>query len=184
MSADDEYSGEVRIGNPLGFHVRPVQRFAEFARLFRSDVEVEIRGRKAPARSIINLMSLGGRLGDTITICARGEDARQCANVLRYIAENDFFVEDMLEDPDPERHVARLAHMAGCFDSDVTVSIDGKSADAKDLDELRVLGIEPSSSPTLDVQGADAEQARAVLTHMIDRSFFVEDEMAKKSQAM
>jgi phosphotransferase system HPr (HPr) family protein len=183
MSDSEQKSVEVTIQNRMGFHVRPVQRFAETARVFRSDVEVAMKGRTVPGKSVINLVSLGGRCGDKMTITATGEDARQCVDLLSYLADSRFFVEDHVDvSNQPNRHVDRLVRAASVFDSDIEVRLDGKSADAKDCDAVTALGLTPTSLPEFDVAGEDAEQARAVLDNLVASCFYVEDRMAERER--
>jgi phosphotransferase system HPr (HPr) family protein len=179
----EEHSAEVTISNRMGFHVRPVQRFAEMARSFHADVEVAMRSRTVPGKSVINLVSLGGRCGDSMTITARGEDARQCVGLLAYLAGERFFVEDQLEDgAEPDRHLKRLAYIAGIFDSRITMDFDGKAIDAKDPGAVLASGLTPTSSPRFEIEGADAEQARAVLDNLVESCFYVEDKMAERGR--
>jgi phosphotransferase system HPr (HPr) family protein len=183
MSTEKEHSADVAILNPMGFHVRPVQRFAQLARLFRADVTVSMRGRTVPGTSVMNLVSLGGRNGDTLTITARGADARQCVEVLKYLAESGFFVEDYMQDRlTPDRHIQRLSRIASCFDSEIHVSLDGHAADAKNADELTPLSMRPTSAPTFQITGPDAEQAQAVLDNLVASCFYVEDKMAERGR--
>ena len=183
MSTAEEHSADVAIANPMGFHVRPVQRFAQLARMFRADVTVSMRNRTVPGTSVMNLVSLGGRCGDTMTISARGADARQCIAVLEYLAESGFFVEDYMQERlTPDRHVRRLSHLASCFDSDIRVTLDGHTADAKQADSLTALQLDPVSVPVLEISGPDAEQARAVLDNLVASCFYVEDKMAERGR--
>lgn len=183
MAKRDEQTVEVKIGNRMGFHVRPVQRFAELARIFKSDVAVEMKGRRVPGKSVMNLMGLGGRFGDTLKITACGEDAHQAVEVLRFLAENRFFVEDNIDvSGQPDRHLERLAGLSSCFLSDVQARADGGQADAKNLAALATLGLTPRSEPAFEISGPDAEQAQAVLGNLVSRCFYVESEMIDKSQ--
>ena len=183
MARTREYSAEVIIKNRLGFHVRPVQRFAELAGLFEAEVAVHMKNRTVPGESVMNLMTLGGRQGDAMRIIARGHDARQCVAVLKFLAESNFFVEDDIEaGKRPLRHVSRLAHVASCFASDVKATVDGKSADAKKYRALLSLGLTPASEPEFEIHGEDAEQARAVLEHLVSHCYYVEDEMVQRSR--
>ncbi len=183
MAEPQNHTVKVRIGNELGFHVRPVQRFAELARLFQSEVEVEINGRRVPGKSVMNLMSLGGRHGDEMTITACGPDARQCASVLRFLAEQDFFVEDNLEvESCTERHIDRLAALASCFDSDIRAKVDSVEVDAKQREALMEVGLAATSRPRFEIAGEDAEQARAVLENLAGHCFYIEDEMVGKGR--
>lgn len=167
----------------MGFHVRPVQRFAQLARFFKADVQVRMKDRAVPGASIINLVSLGGRCGDTMRIAARGEDARQCIGVLRFLAESRFFVEDNLDGSEqPDRHIERLTRMASCFKSEIKVTLDGRSADAKRPAEVAALGLTPTSAPEFQIKGEDAEQARAVLDNLVASCFYVEDRMAERQR--
>jgi phosphotransferase system HPr (HPr) family protein len=182
MMSSEEHKTELTINNRMGFHVRPVQRFAELARMFKADVEVELRGRAVPGKSVMNLMSLGGRYGDTLQVSASGEDARQCLEVLKFLGEHRFFVED---DPDvdrqTDRHICRLSRIASAFESEITVKVDGAAADAKRKEDLRELGLNPRSEPEFDIEGPDAEQARAIIENLVQHCFYVEDEMVKRS---
>ncbi len=180
MSEQQTHSTDVTIGNPLGFHVRPVQRFAEWAQLFEADVEVELRGRTVPGDSVMYLMRLGGRQGDKLRITAQGEDARQAVAVLKFLAENDFFVEDELAEGErPQRHVERLARLASCFESEIRANVDGKRVDAKKLPELLDLGLSPASKLQFEMKGKDARQAAAVLDNLVQHRFYVEEAMVK-----
>jgi len=182
MDGTQAHAAELTIANRMGFHVRPVQRFAELARVFKSDVEVTLHGRRVPGKSVMNLMSLGGRHGDKMGISAQGEDARQCVEVLKFLAENRFFVED---EPDqvnaPDRHICRLAHFASCFDSNITATVNGSTVDAKRKDALLNLGMDASCKPRFEIEGADAAQARAIVENLVNHFYYVEEEMARQS---
>jgi len=181
MAGMNEHSAELTIENRMGFHVRPVQRFAGIARLFKAEVEVEMRKGRVPGKSIINLMSLGGRHGDKMKVTARGDDAEQCIKALTVLAEDRFFVEDNIDvHQRPSRHIERLAAMASCFRSDITAVLDDKAADAKDVRALVSLGLRPTDEPRFQMRGEDAEQAQAVLDLLVCSSFYVEDQMVEK----
>ncbi len=175
MSESDEYSSEITIENKLGFHVRPIQRFAELARAFGCDIEVEIEGRTASGKSVLEMMSLKGESGAHMTITCRGSDARQAHCVLTFLAENRFFVEDQLdEELHPLRHLRRLAKMSSCFDSTIRVTKDGEQVNAEDFSALKELDIEPRTELDFDIEGADAEGAEAVLEKLLKYYFYVE----------
>mgnify|MGYP006302172593 CR=1 FL=1 len=175
MSESDEYTSEVTIENKLGFHVRPIQRFAELARAFECEVEVEIEGRKASGKSVLEMMSLKGESGAHMIITCEGSDARQCHCVLSFLAENRFFVEDQLdEELHPLRHLRRLATMSSCFDSSITATKDGESADAGDFEALKEMEITPRTSLEFDIEGPDAEQAESIMEKLLKYRFYVE----------
>ncbi|NLW49780.1 MAG: HPr family phosphocarrier protein [Candidatus Brocadiaceae bacterium] len=183
MSENNEHCARVGIENPMGFHVRPVQRFAQLARMFRADVTVSVRGRTVPGTSVINLVSLGGRSGDTLTIKACGADARQCVAALKYLAQDGFFVEDYMQERlAADRHVERLHRLASCFDSEIRVRLDDRTADAKQAESLASLPLTPVSTPTFEIRGPDSEQAQAVLEDLVASCFYIEDRMAERGR--
>ncbi|MBS0397022.1 MAG: HPr family phosphocarrier protein, partial [Proteobacteria bacterium] len=58
-----------------GIHARPAAMLSQRLRAFASDVTVELRGRRASARSVVALMSLGVGAGEEVTLEAAGADA-------------------------------------------------------------------------------------------------------------
>ena len=120
MASEETYSTEFIIKNKLGFHVRPIQRFAELARAFDSEIEVRVEDRRAQGKSVLHLMGLKAGIGALMKVTAQGRDAKQTICVLKFLAENCFFVEDNLgSELHPLRHLrARLPrHAAGSHQS-------------------------------------------------------------------
>jgi len=180
MTQDGTYTAELVIKNPLGFHVRPIQRFVELARAFKGDVQVQIGSRQASGKSVMGLMSLGGRHGSKMKIVVKGEDAKQAMGLLRFLVERDFFVEDHLDTAQfPERHIERLAEFASCFESEVWVELDKQRVCAKCHQKLRELGVQPTSAVVFHASGKDAEQALQVLEKLAKNRFYVEEEMSR-----
>ena len=58
-----------------GIHARPAARIGDTARRFVADATIAKDDRQASVRSPVALMALGIRLGDSVTIAARGPDA-------------------------------------------------------------------------------------------------------------
>jgi phosphocarrier protein HPr len=178
MDEQAKQTVEVVIKNPLGFHVRPIQRFVELSRAFRAEVTVEIEGRRASGKSIMGLMSLGGRHGSRMRITTEGSDARQASQLLEYLVESDFFVEDNLDTRQhPDRHIERLAKIASCFDSEIWVENGGRRVLASDADALRELGLTPTSEVVFQAEGEDGDQALQVMSKLAKNRFYVEEEM-------
>ncbi len=178
MNSDNEYRSELRIGNPLGFHVRPVQRFAELAQAFKSEITVEIDDRQASGKSVMGLMSLGGRYGARMSIKIKGEDARQAMDIIRYMVEEDFFVEDDIQPGSrPRRHIERLRNFASCFESDIRILLDGREIDPTSEEAAESLDFPPTEDMDFKVEGSDAPQASKVLQKLLDYRFYVEDVM-------
>ena len=72
----------VRLVNPKGLHARPCHAIASLSSEFQSDVELRVRSRRANAKSILSLMTLGAYLDDEIEVVARGPDARGAVDAL------------------------------------------------------------------------------------------------------
>ncbi len=176
MDSQQEYSCELCIENPLGFHVRPVQRFAELAQAFEADISVEIDGKDASGKSVMGLMSLGGRCGARMKIRTNGRDARQALSVISYLVKEDFFVEDTLDPASkPSRHVERLKNFSSFFDSDIALLLDGQKIDLKCQEQLESLHFHPNADMEFIIDGDDSEQASHVLKKLVDYRFYVED---------
>ena len=65
---------EVTIRNEKGLHARPATFFIQKANTFKSSIWVEIEDRKANAKSLLGVLSLGVSQGDTVTLVADGSD--------------------------------------------------------------------------------------------------------------
>ncbi len=67
-------SKEVAILNSVGLHARPATYFIQKANNYKSTLWVENGDRKANAKSLLGVLSLGITKGTRITIVADGED--------------------------------------------------------------------------------------------------------------
>lgn len=67
------------VANPHGIHARPSHAIVSAAQQFDAKVELHCRGRRADARSILSVMTLGAEQGTEIEIHASGADARAAA---------------------------------------------------------------------------------------------------------
>ena len=65
---------EVKISNAIGLHARPATFFIQKANTYRSSIWVENSDRRANAKSLLGVLSLGISKGDIITILADGSD--------------------------------------------------------------------------------------------------------------
>ena len=68
--------------NPTGLHARPAAVVAATVRQFTSDVRLIKDGREANMRSVVSLMALEVSGGDTVTVVARGPDAKDAVDRL------------------------------------------------------------------------------------------------------
>ena len=84
------FSKVFMIKNKFGLHARPSASFVQAASRFRSDIQVEKDGQVADGKSILDLMMLAAAQGNTITVKARGEDAREALQALGELIEGQF----------------------------------------------------------------------------------------------
>lgn len=79
---------EVTIVPEEGLHARPAAEFVKAAKGYNSDIKVIKDGKEANAKSSLNLMSLGAKKGDNLTIRAEGEDEEAAAEALADLITN------------------------------------------------------------------------------------------------
>ena len=65
---------EIIIGLPNGLEARPVAMFVQIAGQFSSLINVNYKGRKVNAKSIMGMMSLGIARGESVIIQTDGQD--------------------------------------------------------------------------------------------------------------
>lgn len=73
---------EVTVVPEEGLHARPAALFVKTAKGYSSDIKVIKDGKEANAKSSLNLMTLGAKHGDKLTIRAEGEDEEAAAEAL------------------------------------------------------------------------------------------------------
>ncbi|UUD35573.1 HPr family phosphocarrier protein [Mycoplasmopsis caviae] len=68
--------------DPIGLHARPASVVSTIASKFKSDVQITLdkNGKVGNLKSIMNVMSLGVKKGDTITIKINGADEEEAYN--------------------------------------------------------------------------------------------------------
>ena len=71
----DEIVATVTITNPAGLHARPAATLVDRIRGFDAEIVIEANGRRANARSMTALLSLGAAVGDGVRVVARGPGA-------------------------------------------------------------------------------------------------------------
>lgn len=77
---------KVIIQDEVGLHARPAAVFAKRAGTFKSLITVQANGKTAAGKSILQIMSLAAKKGDTLLISAEGEDEEEAVRVLSEIA--------------------------------------------------------------------------------------------------
>ncbi len=65
---------EIVIKNPTGLHARPAKYLVNLAKQFKADIRVEHGDKKANAKSMISMLTLGAECGSQIRVLVDGED--------------------------------------------------------------------------------------------------------------
>ena len=76
------YSKEVTVVNEVGLHARPVTFFIQKANEYKSSIWVEKDTRRANAKSLLGVLSLGIIQDSTISIIADGVDEDKAVDAL------------------------------------------------------------------------------------------------------
>ena len=77
------------INDPVGIHARPAAQFAQAVTASNCNVTIAKEGGDAvPAGSILSIMGLGIKQGDTVVINVEGTDDDACADKLIGILAN------------------------------------------------------------------------------------------------
>ena len=81
---------EVTVENQVGLHARPATFFIQKANEFKSSVWVERDDRRANAKSLLGVLSLGIVGGTTIKVIADGADEQAAVDGLVKLIESGF----------------------------------------------------------------------------------------------
>ena len=72
----------ITIQNEVGLHTRPATYFIQKANNYKSSVCIENSDRRANAKSLLGVLSLGISKGDTVSIIADGSDEAEAVDGL------------------------------------------------------------------------------------------------------
>ncbi len=78
----------VRLTNDVGLHARPAAVFAKAAGKFSCDVKVAKEGDEANAKSILSVLKLDVRQGESVTLKTSGDDEDQALSELAKLVES------------------------------------------------------------------------------------------------
>ena len=84
------FSKEVLVSNQVGLHARPATFFIQKANEYKSSIWIEREERKANAKSLLGVLSLGVTKGVSVTISADGPDEEEAVNSLVDLITSDF----------------------------------------------------------------------------------------------
>src|SRR2546429_1989310 len=102
---------QLTLTNPTGLHARPASLFVQTAGRYDARIEVLGRGRQAEATSIIGVLALGIRKGDTITLRASGKEAEVALEVLRDLNLANFY--ETTPEAEPQQDVDKHPELPG-----------------------------------------------------------------------
>ncbi|NPV71602.1 MAG: HPr family phosphocarrier protein [Firmicutes bacterium] len=71
-----------KIIHETGLHARPASVFVRLANTFKSNITVSANGRKANAKSILEILTLGAGKDCELTIEAHGDDEERAVKAL------------------------------------------------------------------------------------------------------
>lgn len=81
---------EIPLTNEIGLHARPAALLARAVSDLDAQVTIGFGGKQVDARSVLGLMALGARGGDTIHVSAAGTEAAEALRRITDLAERDF----------------------------------------------------------------------------------------------
>ncbi|MCI5537638.1 MAG: HPr family phosphocarrier protein [Oscillospiraceae bacterium] len=84
------YVKDVVVQNQVGLHARPATFFIQKANEFKSSIWVEKEERRANAKSLLGVLSLGIMGGTKIRIIAGGNDEQEAVEALAKLVESGF----------------------------------------------------------------------------------------------
>ena len=84
------YVKEVLVQNKAGLHARPATFFIQKANEFKSSIWVEKEERRANAKSLLGVLSLGITGGTDIKILADGQDENEAVDALTKLVVSGF----------------------------------------------------------------------------------------------
>jgi phosphocarrier protein len=76
--------------NKTGLHARPAALFVQTSNSFKSNINVCCNERKADAKSILSVLTLGAEMGMEIVIEINGSDEEEALQALSKLMENKF----------------------------------------------------------------------------------------------
>jgi len=84
------FSKEVLVSNQVGLHARPATFFIQKANEFKSSIWIEKEERRANAKSLLGVLSLGITRGINVTILAEGSDEEEAVTALVDLVASNF----------------------------------------------------------------------------------------------
>lgn len=86
----DRLVREFPIVNRKGLHARATAKFVQCVEKFDADITVSRCGETVGGASIMGILTLGAGIGSTITVAAKGEQAKEALDALETLVANRF----------------------------------------------------------------------------------------------
>ncbi|MPZ72764.1 MAG: HPr family phosphocarrier protein [Nitriliruptorales bacterium] len=86
-------TNDVVVGSRVGLHARPAALVAQAAAAQPVIVQIAKDGAPVQARSVLSLISLGAKCGDTVTLSAEGDGAPAAVAALAELIARDLDAE-------------------------------------------------------------------------------------------
>lgn len=84
------YSESIEVQNQTGLHARPAAAFVQTAAKYKSNITIEKEEKKANAKSMLALLTIGASKGSIVRITAEGEDENQAVTALTELIKTKF----------------------------------------------------------------------------------------------
>lgn len=91
LVAEQPHTLNLPLHNPTGLHARPAGLVVQTVAQFQAKVRLQSHNKEADAASLIAILSLGARNGDTVTFTATGPDAEPVLAALKELVQADFY---------------------------------------------------------------------------------------------
>jgi phosphocarrier protein len=90
MSASSGAEATFEIVNVLGLHARAATKLVQIASRHRADIELELDGQRANAKSVMGVLLLACGMGQRLTVRATGEDADAAVSAIGALIADRF----------------------------------------------------------------------------------------------
>jgi phosphotransferase system HPr (HPr) family protein len=87
-------SRQLSVSNKLGLHARASSKLIDVAEQFYAESWIDTGTKKANAKSIMTLLVLGAKFGDTVTISCEGKDEQHALDAICKLFDDKFYEEE------------------------------------------------------------------------------------------
>lgn len=92
----DMAEGEIVVTHPIGLHARPSVKLTQLAKTFDASIRLRVLddGEWVDAKSIVRVMAMKVKVGQTLLVQAEGAEAASAVDALVTLVERDFDEQD------------------------------------------------------------------------------------------